>query len=146
MGDGGAGGGNAVRAGGVSLEGVTSLRAELNKRHGPGAALYTGWASASVSTRVRAPPFDAGQGAGKYLTAKHPAGSPPVKVAWLPGPAGAGFVELFNQGFKDGVKGSSVEIVTTKYGDIGKEVQARLVEDVLPTLSLIHTSQPPQPY
>ena len=128
-----AGGAQAVIIGAVSYDGLSNLLAELKKKNVPVVDLYNGMSSADVSARVLAPPFDAGQSAGKYLTAKHPAGSPPVKVAWLPGPAGAGFVELFNQGFKEGVKGSSVEIVTTKYGDIGKEVQARLVEDVLQT-------------
>jgi protein TorT len=51
----------------------------------------------------------------------------------LPGPAGAGFVELFNKGFQEGVKGGAIEIVETKYGDLGREVQARLIEDVLQT-------------
>lgn len=128
-----AGGAQAVIISAVSFDGLSNLLAELKKKNVPVIDLYNGMSSADVSARVLAPPFDAGQSTGKYLTAKHPAGSPPVKVAWLPGPAGAGFVELFNQGFKDGVKGSSVEIVTTKYGDIGKEVQARLVEDVLQT-------------
>jgi protein TorT len=54
-------------------------------------------------------------------------------VAWLPGPAGAGFVELFDKGFKDGIKGGAIEILETKYGDLGKEVQTRLIEDVLQT-------------
>jgi len=126
-----AGGAQAVILGAVSYDGLSNMLAELKKKNVPVVDLFNGVSSGDVSARVLAPPFDAGQSAGNYLKEKHPAGSAPVKVAWLPGPAGAGFVELFNQGFKDGVKGSSVEIVTTKYGDIGKEVQARLVEDVL---------------
>ena len=48
-------------------------------------------------------------------------------------PAGAGWVELFNSGFLEGIKGSAVQIAETKYGDTGKEVQARLIEDMLQT-------------
>lgn len=128
-----AGGANAVVIGAVSHDGLSNLLVELKKKNIPVVDLFNGMSSADVSARVLAPPFDAGFRAGKYLAERHPAGSPGVKVAWLPGPSGAGFVELFNQGFKEGVKGSAAEIVTTRYGDIGKEVQARLVEDTLQT-------------
>jgi periplasmic protein TorT len=61
----------------------------------------------------------------------HPKGSGKVKVAWFPGPPGAGWVEAGNKGFGDAVKDSDIEIVDTKYGDTGKEVQLKLIEDVL---------------
>ena len=54
-----------------------------------------------------------------------------VKVAWFPGPPGAGWVEAGNTGFSRPIKGSDVEVVETKYGDTGKEVQSKLVEDTL---------------
>ena len=69
--------------------------------------------------------------AGEYLAKLHPAGSAPVKVAWFPGPPGAGWVEAGNTGFLGAIKGSAIEVVETKYGDTGKEVQAKLVEDTL---------------
>jgi protein TorT len=89
--------------------------------------------SADTSARVLTNPRDEALHAGQYLARKHPAGSKPVKVAWLPGPAGAGFVEAFTSGFREGIKGSAVTIAETKHGDVGKEVQARLVEDVVQT-------------
>jgi protein TorT len=57
----------------------------------------------------------------------------PLKVAWLPGPPGAGWVESANDGFQAAVKGSQVQVVATKYGDTGKDVQLSLVENVLQT-------------
>lgn len=72
-----------------------------------------------------------GAKAGEYLAKLHPAGSAAVKVAWFPGPPGAGWVEAGNTGFLGAIKGSAVEVVETKYGDTGKEVQAKLVEDTL---------------
>jgi protein TorT len=92
-----------------------------------------GVSSKDVGARVLTSPHDEGLRAAQYLAKRHPAGSKPVKVAWLPGPAGAGFVAAFNAGFQEGIQGSSVQVVETKYGDVGKEVQARLVEDVLQT-------------
>jgi protein TorT len=61
----------------------------------------------------------------------HPKGSGKVKVAWFPGPPGAGWVEAGNKGFLDAVKDSDIEVVDTKYGDTGKEIQLKLVEDVM---------------
>src|SRR6185295_14044371 len=36
-----------------------------------------------------------------------------------------------NKGFMEAVKDSDIEVVDTKYGDTGKEVQLKLVEDTL---------------
>jgi len=40
-------------------------------------------------------------------------------------------VEAGNAGFQAAIKGSAVQVVETKYGDTGKEVQSKLVEDTL---------------
>lgn len=72
-----------------------------------------------------------GQKAGEYLAAKHPEGSDPVTVAWFPGPQGAGWVEFIEKGFQAGLVGGAVNIVVTKWGDTGKEIQRTLVQEVL---------------
>lgn len=72
-----------------------------------------------------------GRNAGAYLAARHPAGSPPVSVAWFPGPQGAGWVTFIEAGFQQGLANSAVEIVVTKWGDTGKEIQRTLVQEVL---------------
>lgn len=72
-----------------------------------------------------------GRVAGEYLARKHGAGSEPVSVAWFPGPQGAGWVDFIEIGFKLGLKDSSAEIVVTKWGDTGKEIQRTLVQEVL---------------
>ncbi len=128
-----AGGAKAVVIGSISQDGLNNLVADLKKKGVYVVDAYNGIASKDVDAHVLTIPSDEGFRAGQYLAKKHPAGSPKVKVAWLPGPAGAGWVELFNQGFLKGIQGSAVEIVETKYGDTGKEVQARLVEDLLQT-------------
>ena len=128
-----AGGARAVVIGAISQDGLSNLLTELKKKNIPVVDAFNGIASPDVSARVLTVPRDEGERAGRYLAQKHPKGSPTVKVAWLPGPAGAGWVELFNQGFLDGIKDSAVQIVETKYGDTGKEVQARLIEDLLQT-------------
>jgi protein TorT len=72
-----------------------------------------------------------GEVAGEYLAQRHRAGSEPVTVAWFPGPQGAGWVDFIEAGFKRGLKDSAVEIVVTKWGDTGKEIQRTLVQEVL---------------
>ncbi|MCP4875584.1 MAG: TMAO reductase system periplasmic protein TorT [Gammaproteobacteria bacterium] len=72
-----------------------------------------------------------GRVTGEYLAEKHRAGSEPVTVAWFPGPQGAGWVDFIETGFKLGLKNSAVEVVVTKWGDTGKEIQRTLVQEVL---------------
>lgn len=55
----------------------------------------------------------------------------PMRVALLPGPAGAGWAERSREGFEATIAGSQVTVADVKYGDTGKEVQLKLVEDVL---------------
>ena len=72
-----------------------------------------------------------GRVTGEYLAEKHRAGTEPVTVAWFPGPQGAGWVDFIETGFKRGLKDSAVEVVVTKWGDTGKEIQRTLVQEVL---------------
>lgn len=72
-----------------------------------------------------------GQVTGEYLAEKHSVGSKPVTVAWFPGPQGAGWVDFIETGFMRGLENSSVEVVVTKWGDTGKEIQRTLVQEVL---------------
>lgn len=128
-----AGGAQAVVLGAVSHDGLNNLLIELKKKQIPVVDMLIGVSSEDVGSHVLASPYAEGYNSGQFLVQRHPKGSTPVKVAWLPGPAGTGFVEQFDKGFKDGIKGGAIDIVETKHGDLGKEVQARLVEDVLQT-------------
>jgi protein TorT len=69
----------------------------------------------------------------EYLMNKHPKGSGKVKVLWLPGPAGVFWSEAAVSGFKDTIPGSEVEIAKVMYGDSGKVVQMKLLEDGIQT-------------
>jgi protein TorT len=69
--------------------------------------------------------------AGRFLAERHPGGSPPVRAAWFPGPAAAGWVRFVEQGFRSAIAGSAVEVVATFHGDTGREQQVLLVEEAL---------------
>src|SRR5262249_11910732 len=126
-----AAGANAVIIGAISFDGMNNLVSEIRKKNIPVIDVINGMSSPELSAKSLVSFGEMGAKAGEYLAKLHPAGSGKVKVAWFPGPPGAGWVEAGNTGFVDAVKGSDIEIVDTKYGDTGKEVQLKLVEDVL---------------
>ena len=68
---------------------------------------------------------------GQHLAKLHPIGSPTIKVAWFPGPETSGWVPFVEKGFRSALRKSSAEIVVTKYGDTGKEIQLILIEEAL---------------
>ena len=93
--------------------------------------VINGMSSPDLSAKSLVSFGEMGAKAGEYLAKLHPPAAARSKVAWFPGPPGAGWVEAGNKGFLDAVKDSDIEVVDTKYGDTGKEVQLKLVEDVL---------------
>lgn len=124
-------GADAVVIGAISADGLNNLVSEVRKQGKPVIDVINGITSPDVSAKSLVSFYTMGHSAGEYLAEKHPAGSDPVKVGFFPGPAGAGWVEAANKGFHDAVEGTAVEVLEPKYGDTGKEVQQKLVEDVL---------------
>lgn len=124
-------GANAVVIGAISFDGLNNLVGELTKKGIPVIDVINGISSPALTAKSLVSFHTMGFEAGRYLAAKHPAGSPAVKVGWFPGPAGAGWVEAANKGFQAAVAGSAVQVLEPRYGDTGKEAQLRLVEDVL---------------
>ncbi|WP_137391027.1 TMAO reductase system periplasmic protein TorT [Rhodoligotrophos defluvii] len=126
-----ASGADAVVIGAISYDGLNNLVAEVRKKNIPVIDVINGISSPEISAKSLVSFYTMGHSAGEYLAKKHPAGSEEVVVGWFPGPAGAGWVEAANKGFMDAVKGSAVKVLEPKYGDTGKEVQLKLVEDEL---------------
>ncbi|KQQ87675.1 TMAO reductase system periplasmic protein TorT [Aureimonas sp. Leaf324] len=57
-----------------------------------------------------------------------------ANVVTFPGPAGSGWAESFNEGFKKEVAGNAnVKILDEKFGDSGVAVQLQLIQDALQT-------------
>lgn len=133
-------GAQAVVIGAISADGMGNVVKEAAAKKIPVIDLVNGINSPDLSAKSLVSFFVMGRTTGEYLAKKHPAGSAKVKVGWFPGPAGAGWVEAAHKGFMEAVKGSAVEVLDPKYGDTGKEAQAKLIEDVLnsnPDLSYI---------
>lgn len=126
-----AGGADAVVIGAISLDGLNNLVDQLAAKKVPVIDVINGISSPKVTAKALVSFYTMGYEAGAYLAKLHPAGSAKKKVAWFPGPAGAGWVEGAHKGFMEAVKGSALEVLAPKYGDTGKEVQSKLVEDAL---------------
>ncbi len=126
-------GADAVVIGAISYDGLNNVVSEIRKKNIPVIDIINGMSSPELSAKSLVSFGEMGEKAGDYLAKLHPAGTKQVKVAWFPGPPGAGWVEAGNAGFNRAIKGSAINLVDTKYGDTGKEVQAKLVEDTLET-------------
>ena len=122
---------DAVVIGAISSDGLNNLVKEIRGKGIPVIDVINGMSSADLSAKSLVSFGEMGYKAGEYIAKMHPKGSGKVKVAWFPGPPGAGWVEAGNQGFVEAVADSDIEIVDTKYGDTGKEIQLKLVEDTL---------------
>jgi protein TorT len=126
-----AAGAQGVVIGAISFDGLNNLVSEIKSKNIPVIDVINGMSSKDISAKSLVSFGEMGSKAGEYLAKLHPKGSGVVKVAWFPGPPGAGWVEAGNKGFLDAVKDSDIQVVATKYGDTGKEVQLKLIEDVL---------------
>lgn len=126
-----AGGAQAVIIGAISYDGLNNLVKEVRAKNIPVIDVINGMSSSELSAKSLVSFGEMGAKAGEYIAKLHPKGSGKVKVGWFPGPPGAGWVEAGNTGFLDAIKDSDIEVVETKYGDTGKDVQLKLVEDTL---------------
>ncbi len=126
-----ASGADAVVIGAISFDGLNNVVKEVRSKGIPVIDVINGMSSPDLSAKSLVSFGEMGFKAGEHIAKMHPAGSEKVKVAWFPGPPGAGWVEAGNEGFQRAVAGSAIEVVETKYGDTGKEVQLKLVEDTL---------------
>lgn len=58
-----------------------------------------------------------------------------INIVWFPGPPGAGWSIASNKGCLKAVKDSNVNILETNWGDTGKSIQLKLVEEALQNLA-----------
>ncbi len=126
-----AAGAQVVVVGAISYTGLNGLIEQMKGKGIPWIDVINGVSSPDIAAKSLVSFYTMGAETGKYLAAKHPAGSKDITVGWFPGPAGAGWVEAANKGFLAAVKGSAIKVLEPKYGDTGKEAQLKLVEDTL---------------
>jgi protein TorT len=121
----------ALIIGAISADGLNSVVADYSDKGLPVIDLINGIHSDKITARVAADFYDMGLAAGKYLRTLQPDTSKPAKVAWFPGPAGAGWVAAGDKGFRAALSGSGLSIVDGGFGDTGLAAQTRLIEATL---------------
>lgn len=121
---------DALIVGPVSFDGLTPTVREIAQRI-PVIAAVNDMDSTDLTAKAGVSWVDMGAAIGEYFATRHPIGGPAVKVAWFPGPKGAGWVKFIEQGFLPAIARSAAEIVDVKWGDTGFEVQLLLLEEVL---------------
>jgi periplasmic protein TorT len=124
---------DALIVGPVSYEGLTPSILEISTQM-PVIAAVNDMDDAGVTAKSSVSWREMGAAAGREIAKRHPRGSAPVRLAWFPGPKGAGWVRFVESGFLEALAESSAEIVATRFGDTGLEQQVLLVEDVLDTM------------
>ncbi|MCW2579935.1 MAG: reductase system periplasmic protein TorT [Blastococcus sp.] len=122
-----AAGAQAVIIGAISFDGLDAKIDQLRDQDIVVVDGLNGISNESVDARAVLAWTEMGGAVGDYLAEQDEAG----KVAWFPGPAGAGWAEDATTGIEEALKGSATRIVDTKYGDTDKNVQLRLVEDTV---------------
>ena len=125
-----AAGADVLVLGTVSFSGLSDLVVELAE-HVPVVAAVNDIADDGISAKAGVSWVELGKRTGELLAGLHPKGTEPVKVAWFPGPQGAGWTAFVEEGFSQAVSDSAVEVVVTKWGDTGTEIQLNLIEEAL---------------
>jgi len=121
---------DALIVGTVSYDGLTPLLRALSRQK-PIIAAVNDIASDGITAKAGVSWVSMGESIGRYFATLHPKGSRSVKVAWFPGPKGAGWVSFVEEGFNRAMRDSAAEIVAVKYGDTGFEAQLLLLEELL---------------
>jgi len=117
--------------GAISLDGLNDLVKKASDKGIPVLDLINGISSPYIAARAAVSFWDMGYQAGSYLRRLQENGGQPIKMAWFPGPEGAGWVKAGDAGLREATAGGAIEILGAWYGDTGSAVQANLVAEAL---------------
>jgi protein TorT len=114
--------------GAISLDGLNDLVKKASDKGIPVLDLINGISSPLIAARAAVSFWDMGFQAGSYLRRLQQNSGQPLKLAWFPGPEGAGWVQAGDAGLRKAIEGAAIEILDSRYGDTGSAAQAKLVE------------------
>ena len=117
--------------GAISLDGLNDIVKKASDKGIPVLDLINGMSSPHITARAAVSFWDMGYQAGSYLHRLQDKKGKPLKVAWFPGPDGAGWVAAGDAGFRKAIAGSTIKIIDSQYGDTGSSVQGKLIEAAL---------------
>lgn len=125
------GGSDGLIVSAISENGLNDLVKKFEERGQPVVDMINGMTSPDISAKTAVTYWDNGNQAGQYLKKLVSDQKTPIKVAWFPGPQGAGWVNAGNNGFNEATAGTKISIVATHYGDTGRSTQGKLIVEVL---------------
>jgi protein TorT len=116
----------------ISYAATDPLVGEITKKNIPVVEVINDIQAPAITAKAMVSFFDMGYHAGEFVVGDAK-GKPEVNVVFLPGPAGSGWAPDTLDGFKESIKKfpGKMNILAVKWGDTGKDVQTRLVEDSL---------------
>ena len=117
--------------GAISLDGLNDIIKKASDKGIPVLDLINGMSSPHLAARAAVSFWDMGYQAGSYLQSLQDKNGKPMKLAWFPGPEGAGWVAAGDAGLRKAIEGSAIEILDSRYGDTGSAAQAKLIEAAL---------------
>ena len=117
--------------GAISLDGLNDLVKKASDQEIPVLDLINGMSSPHIAARAAVSFWDMGYQAGAYLRRLQDQKGKPLRLAWFPGPEGAGWVAAGDVGLRKAIEGGAIEILDTWHGDTGSAAQAKLIEDAL---------------
>lgn len=121
---------DALILGAIKSDGLNDLIDKSNAQGKPVIDLINGIDSSKLTARAAADFFEMGKATGDYAL-KNLGNGKAMKVAWFPGPKGAGWAEAGDQGFKSALSAKSIKVIDTAWGDTGLAAQAKLIGQVL---------------
>jgi protein TorT len=134
---------DAIIIGGVSEGGMGQKYTEAMAKGIPVISVAVPVSHTKIAGKVYADFETMGDVGGKYLLSYLK--GKPAAVVTFPGPAGAGWPEGMNDGFKAAIAGSNVKLLGEKFGDTGVQVQMQLIQDALqayPDMNVIWGAAP----
>lgn len=140
-----ASGADAIIVGAISGAGLTQKFAEAKKKGIPVVGVANPLPPNALPAAIYVDFVAMGETTGEGLLAVAKPGEK-LNIVTFPGPAGSGWAESFNDGFKKAVaKDKDAKILAEKFGDSGVAVQLQLIQDALqayPDLNVIWGTAP----
>jgi periplasmic protein TorT len=121
---------DAIVVGPISEAGLTRAIRKATEAGKPVISTVNPLPTAPATARMFVDFTAMGEQTGKFLA--DDLHGKPANVVNFPGPAGSGWAEQFNQGFKNAIKSdSSIKLLGEKFGDSGVAVQLGLIQNAL---------------
>ena len=118
---------DAIVLAAISAKGLDADIARAAAGRVPVIDLINGIDSSAVASHSRVSFADMAATAVRYLLKQH--GNKPAKLAWLPGPAGAGWVVDADYGARQALQGSPLQLIAGGYAPTDSSSQMRLVRN-----------------